>query len=195
MNTKADKIFDIAEKLGYEGDTEGSTADAINAVSDALGFDGPHKSRITSALTDLYTVVGGGGGVGPLVFSPIVRSTTLPVVDEYPSLNSFMDAVWSASIGDAAIYQVNGLSSTSYTGQSFAAGVTVAAPPITNTDSCILYRALKKYGKWAVVEQLNVELTKDSNNNWVFVVPEVDEPDGRNGEESYLYLYMYKAEA
>ena len=59
---KAEKIYDIAEKLGYEGDTGGNTSDAINACADALGFVGPHARRITDALSDLKTVVGGGGG-------------------------------------------------------------------------------------------------------------------------------------
>ena len=86
---KADKIYDIAEKLGYEGDTDGSTADAINAVSDALGFDGPHKGRITSALADLYTVVeGGGGGVdlGPLQTCPLFVDAA-PVVGNTASID------------------------------------------------------------------------------------------------------------
>ena len=61
---KAEKIYDIAEKLGYEGDTGGNTSDAINACADALGFVGPHARRITDALSDLETVVGGGGGGG-----------------------------------------------------------------------------------------------------------------------------------
>lgn len=43
MTTKTDKIYEIAETLGY---------------------DGPRGSRITDALTDLKSVVGGGGGGG-----------------------------------------------------------------------------------------------------------------------------------
>lgn len=81
--SKADRIYDIAEKLGYEGDTEGSTSDAINAVSDALGFVGPHEKRITSALTDLYTVVDGGGGGGDLG-----ALTSIGILDAEPVVGS-----------------------------------------------------------------------------------------------------------
>ena len=61
-DTTPGKIYDIAEKLGYEGARTQSSAKGVYACADALGFVGPHARRITDALSDLKTVVGGGGG-------------------------------------------------------------------------------------------------------------------------------------
>ena len=64
--TDKDAIYEIAEKLGYEGARTQSSAKGVYACADALGFVGPHARRITDALSDLKTVVGGGGGGGDL---------------------------------------------------------------------------------------------------------------------------------
>lgn len=61
-DTTPGKIYDIAEKLGYEGARTQSSAKGVYACADALGFVGPHARRITDALSDLKTVVGSGGG-------------------------------------------------------------------------------------------------------------------------------------
>lgn len=63
-DTTPGRIYDIAEKLGYEGARTQSSAKGVYACADALGFVGPHARRITDALSDLKTVVGGGGGGG-----------------------------------------------------------------------------------------------------------------------------------
>ena len=63
-DTTPSKVYDIAEQLGYEGARTQSSAKAVNACADALGFVGPHSRRITDPLTDLKSVVGGGGGGG-----------------------------------------------------------------------------------------------------------------------------------
>lgn len=74
-DTTPSKVYDIAEKLGYEGARTQSSAKGVYACADALGFVGPHARRITDALSDLKTVVGGGGGgggdLGDLVPLPI----------------------------------------------------------------------------------------------------------------------------
>ena len=53
MTTKTDKIYEIAETLGY---------------------DGPKGSRITDALDDLNSVVSGGGGGGALIVTGTMTS-------------------------------------------------------------------------------------------------------------------------
>ena len=101
---KAEKIYDIAEKLGYEGGTGGNTSDAINAVSDALGFVGPHARRITDALSDLYTVVSGGGGgggdLGALQMFPM-HSASAPIVTGL--LPNAKLSTYSVSVGSSEV--------------------------------------------------------------------------------------------
>lgn len=97
---KAEKIYDIAEKLGYEGDTGGNTSDAINACADALGFVGPHARRITDALSDLKTVVGGGGGGGSLgALAPIEMHGVTPEVGGSP--NFWGGGISAVGVGDS----------------------------------------------------------------------------------------------
>lgn len=141
--SKADKIFDIAEKLGYEGDTEGSTADAINAVSDALGFDGPHKGRITSALADLYTVVdgggGGGGSLGALQNWPFIGDTA-PEVGSYPPAGALLAT--GIDIGDTPViggflnFHADGLAAGA-TMRFYASTFTAAYIVTTDDDEAI----------------------------------------------------------
>lgn len=136
--SKADKIFDIAEKLGYEGDTDGSTADAINAISDALGFDGPHKSRITSALADLYTVVDGGGGggveLGDLVPLPIalMEAPTIggSIEQSNPMLPPYV-AVGGKRVFDGQLQYTQKIASGLETGIDNAAGYTLSGYVLT----------------------------------------------------------------
>lgn len=75
-DTTPGKIYDIAEKLGYEGARTQSSAKGVYACADALGFVGPHARRITDALSDLKTVVGGGGGGGDLGYPIMVTAYT-----------------------------------------------------------------------------------------------------------------------
>lgn len=60
--TDKDAIYEIAEKLGYQGDEGLTTTEAVYAVAAALGYTGEHDKSVALALSDLKTVVGGGGG-------------------------------------------------------------------------------------------------------------------------------------
>lgn len=64
--TDKDAIYEIAEKLGYQGDEGLTTTEAVYAVAAALGYTGEHDKSVALALSDLKTVVGGGGGGGDL---------------------------------------------------------------------------------------------------------------------------------
>lgn len=100
-DTTPSKVYDIAEKLGYEGARTQSSAKAVYACADALGFVGPHARRITDALSDLKTVVGGGGGgvdLGALQASPSLV-TRAPVVGNEPHYDDYVFSRYS--VGDS----------------------------------------------------------------------------------------------
>lgn len=189
--SKADKIFDIAEKLGYEGDTEGSTADAINAVSDALGFDGPHKGRITSALADLYTVVDGGGGgvdLGQLASVGMVYNEPTVGSSQSPS-----GGVSEVRIGNALAVSSGGAGIMS---PAYAAGLTLSTIPVSEDAACSFYVVTidNNTGKYATVTAWDGTATKRETTlhgqpAWCFdfVMPEL--------EQGELLYYWYHEES
>lgn len=144
---KAEKIYDIAEKLGYEGATGGNTSDAINACADALGFVGPHARRITDALSDLYTVVSGGGGggdLGPLQPCPMFADAA-PAVGETP--DEYDGAFYSFSVGDQTVATAtNPESGIMAVNSEVAAGVTIVVTMYgVGIGSKVVTKAAGKY--------------------------------------------------
>jgi hypothetical protein len=105
-DTTPGRIYDIAEQLGYEGARTQSSAKGVYACADALGFVGPHARRITDALSDLKTVVGGGGGgvtLGELTY--IFMLDAEPVVDSALSTSDY--AFSHIMVGDSVAAEVN----------------------------------------------------------------------------------------
>lgn len=193
--TKADKIYDIAEKLGYEGDTEGSTSDAINAVSDALGFVGPHEKRITSALADLYTVVGGGGGggdLGALQPSPMASYSVEPVVGGGP--NESQVAIWYVKVGDSVVIEGDADLEIFPSSAYYAAGCTIAINALdadaSSMDGYIV--TLDGSGKFATVAAWDGTITKTAStipdsHDYLFTMPTLSD-----GERLVLYQHNTK---
>ena len=133
--TKADKIYDIAEKLGYDGDTDGSTVDAINAISDTLGYSGTHQQRISGALVDLNTVVGGGGSdLGDLVPVPRALMETPTIGGSIEQANPMLPpyvAVGGKRVFDGQLQYTQKIASGLEAGIDNAAGYTLSGYVLT----------------------------------------------------------------
>ena len=188
---KAEKIYDIAEKLGYEGATGGNTSDAINACADALGFVGPHEKRITSALADLYTVVGGGGGgdLGALQPSPMLSYSAEPVVGGGP--DESLAAIWYVKVGDSVVIEGDADLEVFPFSKYYAAGCTIAISAldayVSSVDGYIV--TLDGSGKFATVAAWGGTITKTASiipdsHDYLFTMPTLSD-----GEHLVLYQH------
>lgn len=186
-DTTPGRIYDIAEQLGYEGARTQSSAKGVYACADALGFVGPHARRITDALSDLKTVVGGGGGgnLGPIGIAAGVSGT--PTVG---STAVESECIVEARLGDKLVTTAM---DTPLNTMFFAAGLTLTTSPVQNdTAVCSAYVVtLDSNGKYATVEEWDgtvtrreVELEGEAAWVWDFVMPELAE-----GEAIDLYLH------
>ena len=132
-DTTPGKIYDIAEKLGYEGARTQSSAKGVYACADALGFVGPHARRITDALSDLKTVVS-GGGVGGSLGSPvevgIYTSSGAPLgasVFESTGNIAFLAAPSSLTVPSGFSYSLGNFGDSSGTKHNIASASDVSA--------------------------------------------------------------------
>lgn len=188
-DTTPSKVYDIAEKLGYEGARTQSSAKAVYACADALGFVGPHARRITDALSDLKTVVGGGGGGGDL--GPLGIAASASGTPTVGSMAAEGPCIAQVRVGDQlAVSSGDGqpLSTLHY-----AAGLTLTTPPVqSDTVVCSAYVVtLDSNGRYATVEEWDGtitrrEVTAGGNQAWVwdFVMPEL-----ADGEALELFLH------
>ena len=68
---KTEVLYEIAQKLGYEGGQPATVSDAIEAITVALGGSAGDDDTISGELNDLCTVVTSGGG-GVTLGNPFV---------------------------------------------------------------------------------------------------------------------------
>ena len=191
-DTTPSKVYDIAEKLGYEGARTQSSAKAVYACADALGFVGPHARRITDALSDLKTVVGGGGGgvdLGPLASVGMVYNEPTVGSSQSPS-----GGVSEVRIGNALAVSSGGAGIMS---PAYAAGLTLSTVPSPAEDVvCSFYVVTmdNNTGKYATVTAWDGTSTKRETTLysgaawvWDFVMPEL--------EQGELLYYWYHEES
>ena len=185
-DTTPGKIYDIAEKLGYEGARTQSSAKGVYACADALGFVGPHARRITDALSDLKTVVGSGGGGGSYGPSMVeyAYSQNAPIVGNAISLTW---GAWRAYAGSSLVYSTS-ISGTYSSGiVMLATGLTIDSVPFpTTATTCDVYAVTKDAGgDVATARLLDITLTRHDTTYhgqaayyWSFVINEGDLEDG-----------------
>jgi hypothetical protein len=187
--TDKDAIYEIAEKLGYQGDEGLTTTEAVYAVASALGYTGEHDKSVALALSDLNTVVGGGGGGVDL--GPIGTAAGASGTPEVGKMSAESPCIAEARVGDQ-------LAVTSGDGQPlstshFAAGLTLTTPPVqSDTVVCSAYVVtLDSNSKYATVKEWDGtvtrrEVTAGGSQAWVwdFVMPELAE-----GEAIELFLH------
>lgn len=191
-DTTPSKVYDIAEQLGYEGARTQSSAKAVYACADALGFVGPHARRITDALSDLKTVVGGGGGggdLGALQPCPMASYSAKPVVGGEPE--EMRAAIWYVKVGDSVVTEGNADLEIFPESAYYAAGCTIAINVLdayaNSADGYIV--TLDGSGKFATVAPWSGTITKTAStipnsHDYLFTMPTLE-------AGTYLVLYAY----
>lgn len=102
MASIAGEIYRIARKKGFTGPDTYDIDKAVGAVTEGItGTPSPTYGTIADALSDLYTVVSGGGGdVGELV--PLLFVQASPVVGE-STHQTFNAMVYSVMTSDGKV--------------------------------------------------------------------------------------------
>lgn len=197
MATIQGEIAAIAAAQGYEGDAPKTIAEAVDAVTVALGGEA-HGGTIAQAIANLAPSIGGGGGGSDLpnesvTFLPgtasgSVSMDTWRVYDNPITLDSDYDSAETLSIAPllkvdsspspgpqlrAGLYMVIGLDS-SYSGlQEEAASLSASFIPSLMSGSTYLrlYRGVE-----------GVQYYVGENKHWMgFTIPtpsEIPSPDG-----------------
>lgn len=190
--TDKDAIYEIAEKLGYQGDEGLTTTEAVYAVAAALGYTGEHDKSVALALSDLYTVVGGGGGggvtLGDMQTAPYVAYAVPEVGNSFAS--GQLD-LFKLGVGDAVAIDTLTIGSGMFSVPCVAAGVTLVFPGLTAAAdiiaayACTYDGTLSKYG---TVTPLNLAITREAmpdfpdGSFYSFVMPEME-------ADTYLVVY------
>lgn len=192
--TDKDAIYEIAEKLGYQGDEGLTTTEAVYAVASALGYTGEHDKSVALALSDLKTVVGGGGGGGSYGPSMVEYGLTFSAA---PSVGNYPAVTWGAVkayAGDSLVFEANP-SKTYPTGVKFATGITVETQPFPDNFECGVYAATVSDNSYATVRQIEIEYTSHptviqgmSAQYWTFTIAEGDLEDGE-----FVVLYPHES--